>query len=134
MADGTNKGKDPATIENEVRRTQDEIGETVDRLEDKMNPRDMSRELLGDEGTDVAKEALEVTRTNPIPVALIAIGIIWLVASSNSPAIRRFTDKITGRRSDGDMDLRPRSQEPAPIGPPPPTGESFDRRASEARF
>lgn len=133
MADNRNATRDPESIEAEVRRTQDEIGETVDRLEQKMNPRDVSRELLGEEGTDVAREAIEVTRTNPIPVALIAVGIIWLVASSNSPAIRRFTDRITGKRGGG-MDLRPRSEEPAPIGPPPPTGETFDRRASEGRF
>lgn len=130
MADDMNTTNDPAAIENEVRRTQDEIGDTVDKLEDKMNPRDVSRELLGDDGTDAAKEALEVTRTNPIPVALIAIGVIWLVASSNSPAIRRFTDRVTGKRG-GDMDLRSRSAEPAPIGPPPPAGETFDRRVGE---
>lgn len=133
MADSRNDTRDPAAIEAEVRRTQDQIGETVDRLEEKMNPRDVSRELLGEEGTDVAREAIEVTRTNPIPVALIAVGIIWLVASSNSPAIRRFADRITGK-SGGGMDLRPRSKEPAPIGPPPRAGDAFDRRASGGSF
>lgn len=126
MADTKNsRTRKPAQIEKDVRRTQDAIGDTVDRIEDKMNPRDISREVLGDEGTKVAREALEVTRTNPIPVAMIAVGLIWLVATSNSPAIRRLMDKATGK---GGMDLRPRSKEPAPIGPPPATGEAFDRR------
>ena len=123
----TRTDPDPSAIANEVRRTQDEIGDTVGRLEEKMNPGDISREMLGDEGTEVAKEAFEVARTNPIPVAMIAVGLIWLIASSNSPAIRRFTDRISGR-SGGGMDLRSRSEEPAPIGPPPPSGEAFDRR------
>jgi len=152
MADSKTRTR-PETIADEVRRTQDEIGETVDRLEEKMNPRDISREVLGEDGTDVAREALEVTRTNPIPVAMIAIGLIWLIASSNSPAIRRLTGKITGKSGgmdlrsrseepapigpsipaelderENDMDLRPRSAEPAPIGPPPARGTEFDRR------
>lgn len=125
---------DKDAIERDIRHTQDEMGETVDRLEDKMNPRDITRSVIGDDGTDVAREALEVTRQNPIPVALIAVGAIWLLATSRSPMIRRFTDRVIGRRpeaSEGNRRLRPRSAEPAPIGPPPARGESFDRRPPE---
>lgn len=122
-----------AAIEDDVRRTQDRIGDTVDKLEDKLNPREITRSVIGDENTDVAEEALDIARTNPIPVAMIAIGAIWLVATSPSPAIKRLREGITGKgRSTGDMKLRPRSAEPAPIGPPPPKGEAFDRRAAEA--
>lgn len=132
MADNdTDTRRDEEAIERDVRRTQDEMGETVDRLEGKLNPREISREVMGDEGADAAKEAVEVTRQNPIPVALIAIGIIWLLATTRSPTINRLTDRITGRRRSAERDrsgLRPRSAEPAPIGPPPPRGEDFDRR------
>ncbi|MGI8705450.1 MAG: DUF3618 domain-containing protein [Sphingomicrobium sp.] len=121
----------PDEIEREVRRTQDQIGDTVDKLEEKLNPRDISRSVIGDDGTDLAEEALEVTRTNPIPVALIVVGVIWLLASSSSPAIRRVTDRITGKSGTDSRGLRPRSAEPAPIGPPPETGQAFDRRRSE---
>lgn len=126
MAD-TTKQADPAEVEREVRRTQDDIGETVEQLEERLTPEEVSRSVIGDERTDVAKEVIEVARTNPIPVALIAIGVIWL-ASSRSGAIGRLTDRIRGRGSIDDSDLRPRSVEPAPIGPPPPAGESYDRR------
>lgn len=149
--DMTRDRTDEAALERDVRRTQDEIGETVHKLEEKMNPREIAHEVMGDEGTDVAREALEVTRQNPIPVALIAIGLIWILATSRSPMITRLTDRITGRSSRG-MDLRPRSAEPAPIGPsaggesergadrlrpraqepapigPSPRGDAFDRR------
>lgn len=123
----TTNRNDPDAIERDVRRTQDEIGRTVDQLEEKLTPEEMTRSVLGDDGTEVAREALEVTRANPIPVALIAIGVIWLIASSNSPAVRRMADRISGKSKD--TDLRSRSEEPAPIGPPPSTGEAFDRRA-----
>ena len=136
MADNmTDNRTDEAAIERDVRRTQDEIGDTVDKLEEKLNPREISREVLGDDGTDAAKEALEVTRQNPIPVALIAVGLIWLLATTRSPTINRLTERFTGkpRRSDRESaGLRPRSAEPAPIGPPPARGDDFDRRAARS--
>jgi hypothetical protein len=131
MNDNTDNRPDEAAIERDVRRTQDQIGDTVEKLEDKMNPRDISRSVIGDDGTELAEEALEVTRTNPIPVAMIVVGVIWLLATSNSPAIRRITDRIAGKSGTDSKGLRPRSAEPAPIGPPPETGRAFDRRRSE---
>lgn len=136
-ADTTDNRDDAAAIEREVRRTQDEIGDTVQSLEDKLNPRDMTRSVMGDDGADAAKEALEVTRQNPIPVAMIAVGLIWLLATARTPGIRRFTDRLTGRRPSAGEDrsgLRPRSAEPAPIGPPPPIGETYDRRLERDGF
>jgi hypothetical protein len=142
MTDTANR-TEPDKIERDVRRTQDEIGRTVDKLEEKLTPREISRSVIGDDGTQMAEEALEVTRTNPIPVALIAIGIIWLIATSRSGAMRRVADRIAGkgpdRRDDQFMGrseargsgLRPRVAEPAPIGPPPPAGEGFDRSRQE---
>ena len=132
MADNMTRDRtDEAALEKDVRRTQDEMGDTVHKLEEKMNPRDIARSAMGDEGTDIAREALEVTRQNPIPVAMIAVGLIWLLATSRSPMITRMTDRFTGgrsRRRDGGMDLRPRAAEPAPIGPSPDRGGSWDRR------
>lgn len=133
-ANSTDNRSDEAAIENEVRRTQDEMGETVNKLEEKLNPRDMARSALGDEGTDIAKEAVEVTRQNPISVALIAIGVIWLLATSRSPMIRRIMDRVTGGRprSDrSDAGLRPRSAEPAPLRPPTRRVKSSHRTRAE---
>ena len=128
-----NSPNSEADLERDVSRTQDQMGDTVDKLEAKMNPREVTRSVIGDDGADVAQEALEVTRRNPIPVAMIAVGVIWLLATSRSPAIKRFTDGLTGKRTSdrSGEGLRRRSAEPAPIGPPPATGEEFDRRLSE---
>ena len=128
-ADINDTRADEALIEREVMRTQDRIGETVQELEDKLNPRDITRAAMGEDGADLAKEALEVTRQNPLPVALIAVGAIWLLATSNAPAIRRMRERITGKGATPghDPDLMRRSEHPAPIGPSP-VGEAFDRR------
>jgi len=122
----TNKGDDPQAIERDVQRTQDEIGETVDKLEEKLSPRAIGQSVLGEDGKELARDMLDVAKRNPIPVAMIVVGFTWLLATSNSPAIGRLRDKVTGKSGSG---LRPRSEEPAPIGPPPTSGESFDRRA-----
>lgn len=130
-----NRRNSEADLERDVRRTQDQMGDTVERLEEKLSPHEVTRSVIGDDGAAVAQEALEVTRRNPIPVAMIAVGLIWLLATSRSPAIKRFTDGLMGKGSKGGTGdgLRPRSAEPAPIGPPPATGEEFDRRMSSER-
>ena len=130
MADETTSSEtEQARIERDIERTQDEIGETVQKLEESLTPRQMARSVIGDENTDFAKEALELVRQNPIPAAMIAVGAIWLLATARTPGMRRMTDRVLGRsNTDG---LRPRSEEPAPIGPPPETGRSFDRRPTQ---
>ena len=134
-ADTTDTRSEEAMIERDIERTQDQMGETVQKLEDSLNPREMARSLMGDDNTDLAKDALDVARQNPIPVAMIAVGAIWLLASSSkSPAVRRLTDQFRSKSSSGsgpdELDangLRPRSAEPAPIGPPPATDPRYDR-------
>ena len=129
MADDIND--EEALIERDVVRTQDEMGETVREIEDRLNPRDVAQSFIGEDGMETAKEALEVARRNPLPVALIAIGAVWLFATSDAPLIREMRERLTGRGQAGRRSgLRPRSVEPASIGPPPASGEAFDRRTA----
>ena len=126
-----NEGNDEALIEREVVRAQDELGETVQQLEEKLNPTDLAQGLLDGDAMDTAKEAFEVARRNPLPVALIVVGSVWLFATSDAPMIRNVRESLLDRlglRGDRER-LRERSAEPAPIGPPPATGEDFDRRS-----
>ena len=132
-ADTTDTRTEEVAIERDIERTQDEMGETVQKLEDSLNPREIARSVMGDDNADLAREAWQVARQNPVPVALIAIGAVWLLATSNSPAIRQLRDRFkSGRRagSRGSAGLRPRSAEPAPIGPPPATDPTLDRMAA----
>lgn len=112
---------DPQVIERDIERTQDSIGETVDKIEQKLTPREVTRSLLGDSGQEWVREGLRMARDNPVPVAMMAIGAIWLFAASDSPLIKHMSDRIS-RAFSGDDGLRPRSEEPAPIGPPPARG------------
>ena len=134
MAD--NSSTDAATLERDIDRTQDRIGDTVDKIEEKMNPSEITRSVLGEDGQERVRNGLRIARENPLPVALIAIGALWLFATSDTPMIRRVRERFTGGRSSDGSDrhgLIPRSEEPAPIGPPPPRGEKDDRRRKSAR-
>ena len=116
-------------IEQDVVETQDAMGNTLQKLEEQLTPRGIAQSVMGDEGTDFAREALDLVKQNPIPVGLMAIGAIWLLATSGSPMVKRVRSAVTTRNND--FDLRPRSEEPAPIGPPPETGLEYDRRFSD---
>jgi hypothetical protein len=127
MADNISENRtSEAMIERDVVRTQDQIGDTVAKIEDKLNPRDAARDLMGEDAMDTAKEALEVARRNPLPVALIAVGAVWLFATSDAPMIRELRNRLTGRGG------RASSPERGPVGPPRSAGETFDRRADFA--
>jgi hypothetical protein len=104
-----NRTLDPDLIEDDIRRTQDRIGDTIDRLEEQLSPPQLARSLVGDDGTEIAREALELTRQNPIPVALIAIGVIWLVATARTRNGSRLADLLAPRRA---------GRERQPMAPP----------------
>lgn len=129
-AEMTDTRSEEALIERDIERTQDQMGETVQKLEESLTPKEMARSVIGDDGTDFAKEALELIRQNPIPAAMVAVGAIWLLATARTPGMRRMTDRLWSRSDSSG--LRPRSEEPAPIGPSPATDPSLDRRPFEA--
>jgi len=134
-ADTTDTHAEEAVIERDIERTQDDMGETIQKLEESLNPHEIARSVMGDENADLAKEAWQVARQNPIPVAMIAVGAAWLLATSNSPAIRQLRDRFKPGRTSGDRasaGLRPRSAEPAPIGPSPTTESTRDRLAADS--
>jgi hypothetical protein len=125
---------DADVIERDVERTQDAMGDTVEKLEEKLSPSNLAQSLLSEDGRDTAREAWQVVRESPLPVAMIVGGAAWLLATSQAPMISRVRNQIKSRFGGGQSDsspssLRSRSEEPAPIGPPPEQGEAFDRRS-----
>ena len=78
--------EDPATIERDIRRTQDEMSRTVDKLGDQLTMKNLFNALLDkadDSGVD-ANYLVDGARRNPIALGLIAAGAIWLVSDKNS--------------------------------------------------
>src|SRR5262249_57676338 len=101
----------PAEAEREAARTRVELAATIDALEDKVT--DLTARNLVEKGfnmirdtfnnSDAMNRGLDIVRANPIPVAMIGVGVAWLVASNT-----RVVDPIATYA------------QPAPAPPPPP--------------
>lgn len=78
--------RDPDEIEREIRATQQDMSRTVDDLRGQLTPRSLLNSLLDKaEENDVdARAILDGARRNPIALALIAAGGIWLVSDADA--------------------------------------------------
>lgn len=73
--------KTSAEIEREVEETRGRIDQTVEALKDKMQPKEMFDEatkMMSGASNKVLTTAVEQLRENPIPIALIGLGVAWL--------------------------------------------------------
>ena len=76
--------KTSAELEREVEDVRGRIDQTVEALKDKMQPREMFDEatkMMGGASNKVLTTAVEQLRENPIPIALIGLGMAWLAIS-----------------------------------------------------
>jgi ElaB/YqjD/DUF883 family membrane-anchored ribosome-binding protein len=80
----TSATKTSAEIEREVEDARGRVDRTVEALKDKMQPRELFDEatrMMGGTSNKVLTTAVEQLRENPIPIALIGLGIAWLAIS-----------------------------------------------------
>ena len=96
--------EDPAAIEREIRRTQDNMSRTVDKIGDQLSIKNLVNALLdkADEDNVDARTLVDGARRNPIALGLIAAGAIWLVSDKDSklPSL----GAKPGKSSDSDFD------------------------------
>jgi hypothetical protein len=80
--------RDPAEIEREIRSTQAEMSRTADQIGDQLTPKNLLNSLLdkADQNGVDARYLLDGARRNPIALAMIALGGIWLVSESDAKA------------------------------------------------
>lgn len=78
--------EDPAEIEREIRRTQDNMSSTVDKIGDQLSIKNVFNALLdkADESNINARMVIDGARRNPVALALIAAGTIWLVSDADA--------------------------------------------------
>jgi Protein of unknown function (DUF3618) len=107
-ADYDAAGKSPQQIEHDIADTRAELGELLDEIERKLAP----RQLL-ERGMDMLKDTMsgdatglgETLRQNPVPLALIGIGVGWMLLSEGTRGkvseragglARQLRDKVRG--------------------------------------
>ena len=73
-------------IERDIRRTQEDMSQTIDRIGDQLTPRNILNALLdkADSNNVDARMLLDGARRNPIALGLIAAGTIWLISDKDS--------------------------------------------------
>ncbi len=80
--------KDPATLEREIDQTRANMDRTLGALERKFSPGqllDQAMEFARENGGEFANNLGRSVKENPVPALLTAVGIVWMVASSNRP-------------------------------------------------
>jgi hypothetical protein len=85
-------------VERDIARTRGELTQTLAALEHKLNARH-----LADEGLNMLKDTLgddyglnrglEIVRTNPVPVAMIGVGVAWLIINKTDAIDRLARDE-----------------------------------------
>lgn len=98
MMTDTKSNEDPATIERNIRRTQEDMSRTVEKLGDQLSMRNIFNALLdkADDNDVDARMLIDGARRNPMALGLIAAGAIWLVSDKDS----KFPS-LPSRRSKG---------------------------------
>ncbi len=86
MTENTTDTQDPAAIEQDIRRTQEDMSRTVDKIGNQLTARNIFNALLdkADENDVDARMVLDGARRNPVALGLIAAGAIWLVSDKDS--------------------------------------------------
>lgn len=78
--------QDPAAIERDIRQTQEDMSRTVDRIGNQLTARNILNSLLdkADSNDIDARSLLNGARRNPLALAMIAGGAIWLVSDHDA--------------------------------------------------
>lgn len=86
----------PEQIERDIEQTRAEVSATIDAIQSKLSPGQMVDEgiryLRTSLPADFGRNLADTARNNPVPIALIGIGIAWLAMSGNrsSPAASTY--------------------------------------------
>jgi Protein of unknown function (DUF3618) len=88
------RGKDSETLEREVNQTRDEMNQTLDSLERKLTAGqllDQCLKFFGKSGSEIGSSIGNCIKENPMPVALTATGIAWMIFGSGNRSARDYS-------------------------------------------
>lgn len=97
-----------AEVEADVEASRNDLDRNVEALKQKMTPGqlfDEAARMMGGTGQQVASKFAEQAKANPMPLAVMGLGLAWLMASNNrtAPAERRsFATPFEGEAAYGD--------------------------------
>jgi len=100
----TSSTQDPSLIEEDIRRTQDEMSRTVDQIRQQFTPHNLINSLLDQAQNNniEARTLIDGARRNPLALAMIAGGALWLVSDQDAKLPSRR--KRAQEEQDDDLD------------------------------
>ena len=98
---GTDPGsKSPQDVQQEVQRSRAAVEETLEAIQEKLSPGQVFEQVVdymrSSNGSDFVRNLGTMIRDNPVPVALVGTGLVWLMLSSS---------RSTRRQDDSEDDL-----------------------------
>ena len=93
--------RDPEHIEQDIENTREQLGDTLDALQEKFSPGRLLDQAIGSfknssgEASDIGAELADAVKRNPLPAALVGLGLGWLMLSERG-------SKNTARRDGHD--------------------------------
>jgi hypothetical protein len=81
-------GASPQQIERQITEIRAQISDTLDAVQQKLSPGQMLDQALNyarEEGGEFASNFGRSLRDNPLPVALVTIGLAWLMVGQRRP-------------------------------------------------
>jgi hypothetical protein len=95
--------KSSAEVEREVEATRSDLDRTVEALKEKMTPGqlfDEASRAMGSTGQQILSKFAEQAKENPLPLAVMGVGLAWLMTSSNKRQHEPYgTSSLYERRS-----------------------------------
>lgn len=75
-------------IEYDIVQTQNDMSDTVNELQDKLQPRQLLRQFVGNP-QEIPTQVFDAVKRNPVAAGLIGVGAVWLL-SGNQPKMPNF--------------------------------------------
>lgn len=100
----TNADPAPEEIEDEIERTRSEMTETLLAIEQKLSPRQLmehAMETVRDATSGQSSRMTELIRDNPVPAALLGLGVGWMLISSLRGQRAQSSEDMAGRETYG---------------------------------
>jgi hypothetical protein len=98
----TEYGTDPGSkssheVQQEVQRSRAEVEETLEAIQDRLSPGQVFEQVVdymrSSNGSDFLRNLGTMVRDNPVPVALVGTGLVWLMLSSSRSSRKEYDDE-----------------------------------------
>jgi hypothetical protein len=90
--------KSAAEIEREVKQERAHVEQTLDELQERLSPGQMIDQVVtylrGSGGTDFMRNLGETVKQNPVPLALVGVGLGWMMLADRSGRRDRYSRSL----------------------------------------